>query len=59
MSVSSHLDQLRQKHEALEIRIREEQRRPGADSLAISSLKREKLLLKEKIKRFSQEQMAH
>jgi len=54
MSVSSHLDQLRQKHEALEARIREEQRRPGADNVEITSLKREKLLIKERIERMAE-----
>lgn len=53
MSVSSHLDQLRQKHEALEARIKEQQKHPGADSLEIAALKREKLLLKEKIERLA------
>lgn len=53
MSVSSHLDQLRQKHESLEARIKEQQKHPGADSLEIASLKREKLLLKEKIERLA------
>ncbi|HLS18985.1 MAG TPA: DUF465 domain-containing protein [Paracoccaceae bacterium] len=53
MSVSSHLDQLRQKHEALEARIKEQQKHPGADNLEITSLKREKLVIKEKIERIT------
>ena len=59
MSVSSHLDQLRQKHEALKVRIREEERRPGVDHLEIVALKREKLLLKEQIERLSTAATAH
>ncbi|MEM9141289.1 MAG: YdcH family protein [Pseudomonadota bacterium] len=49
MSVSSHLAQLREKHEVLKTRIREEERRPGIDHLEIVALKREKLHLKEEI----------
>jgi len=59
MSVSSHLDQLRQKHESLKERIREEERRPGIDHLEISALKREKLLIKEQIERLSHAAAAH
>lgn len=59
MSVSSHLDQLRLKHEALKVRIREEERRPGTDHLTITALKREKLHLKEEIERLSTAVAAH
>ncbi len=59
MSVSSHLDQLRQKHEALKDRIREEERRPAVDSLEITALKREKLHIKEQIERLSHMATAH
>lgn len=59
MSVSSHLDQLRQKHEALKARIREEERRPGINHLEITALKREKLLIKEQIERVSSTAAAH
>lgn len=53
MSVSTHLDSLRSKHEALESKIREEQSRPGSDSLKVTSLKRQKLHLKEEIEKLS------
>lgn len=53
MNVASHLDQLRQKHEALKARIKEEERRPGVDHLEITALKREKLHIKEEIERLS------
>lgn len=59
MSVSSHLDQLRHKHESLKVKIREEERRPGTDHLAITALKREKLHLKEEIERLSAAETAH
>ena len=55
MSVSTHLDQLRQKHEALKAKIKEEQRHPGASDLEITALKREKLHVKEEIHRLSGE----
>ena len=54
MSVESHLDHLRQKHQGLEAKIREEERRPGADSVHIRALKREKLHIKEEIERLSE-----
>ena len=53
MNVSPHLDSLRSKHAALETRIQDEQRRPGADNIQLSSLKRQKLQLKEEIERLS------
>ncbi|MFK7944796.1 MAG: YdcH family protein [Paracoccaceae bacterium] len=53
MSVESHLDHLRQKHQGLEAKIREEERRPGADNVQIRSLKREKLHLKDEIEKLS------
>ncbi len=59
MSVSSHLDQLRHKHEALKAKIREEERRPGADHLEITAMKREKLHIKEQIERLSATVTAH
>jgi hypothetical protein len=55
MSLTSHLDHLRQKHQALEERIEDEQRRPGSDPLTIASLKRKKLLLKDEITRLAPE----
>ena len=53
MDVSSHLDQLREKHEALKTKIREEERRPGADHLEVVALKRQKLHIKEEIFKLS------
>lgn len=55
MSLTSHLDQLRQKHQALEKQIEDEQRRPGSDPLTIASLKRQKLYLKDEISRLAPE----
>ena len=53
MSLSSHLMQLKQKHEALSRKIEQEQQRPGSDDLQIKAMKRQKLLLKEEITRLS------
>lgn len=53
MSVESHLNQLREKHKGLDTKIREEERRPSADAVHLRALKREKLHLKEEIKRLS------
>ena len=53
MNLASHLDQLRARHQALEIRIKEEEMHPSADHLEIVALKREKLHVKEEIERIS------
>lgn len=53
MSLSTHLDQLKQKHEALSKHIEDEQRRPGSDDLQITELKKEKLQIKEEIERLA------
>lgn len=53
MAVSSHLNQLRQKHHALDMQIREEERHPSSDHLEVVELKRKKLHLKEEIERLS------
>lgn len=53
MNVSPHLESLRSKHAALETKIQDEQRRPGADNIQLTSLKRQKLQLKEEIERLS------
>lgn len=53
MNVSPHLDSLRSKHAALDTKIQDEQRRPGADNIQLTSLKRQKLQLKEEIERLS------
>jgi hypothetical protein len=53
MSLNSHLTELRRKHETLSTRIEQEQRHPGADDMAIATLKKEKLRLKEEIERIA------
>lgn len=53
MGLSSHVDELRKKHQQLSSMIEEEQRSPGSDDLAITQLKRKKLRIKEEIHRYS------
>lgn len=55
MTLASHLDQLRDKHETLKSRIKEEEQHPGADHLDIVAMKREKLHVKEEIERLGRE----
>ena len=53
MSMSSHLSELRKKHQALSESIEEEQRQPSSDDLKVKQLKLKKLYLKEEIERIS------
>jgi hypothetical protein len=54
MTVASHLQELRRKHEILSVQVERDQKSPGADALKIAELKRQKLKLKEEITRLSQ-----
>lgn len=53
MSLTSHLQELRRKHEALSERVEVAQRTPSVDDLEIAELKKQKLRLKEQITRLS------
>jgi hypothetical protein len=53
MTIASHLEELRRRHENLSSLVECEQRSPGADDLKIVELKRQKLRLKEEITRLS------
>jgi len=53
MSLTSHLSELRKKHEVLSEQIEHEQRAPGSDGLHLSEMKRQKLHLKDEIERIS------
>lgn len=55
MSMSSHLSELRKKHQALSDIIDEEQRKLSSDDLDIKALKLRKLHIKEEIERLSQQ----
>lgn len=51
MSLESHLEKLKLKHQELDARIEAAQRRPSADDLELKAMKRAKLRLKEQIER--------
>lgn len=53
MTVSTHLDSLRAKHQSLSRRIEEAQKHPATDALTIAALKRQKLVVKEEIVKLS------
>lgn len=53
MSMGSHLQELRKKHEALSILVEEAQRNPATDGLEIAQLKKKKLKIKEEIARLA------
>ncbi len=53
MSIASHLQELRRKHETLSTSVTWEQRQPASDPLRIVELKKQKLRLKEEIDRLS------
>ncbi|MDO5605274.1 MAG: YdcH family protein [Paracoccus sp. (in: a-proteobacteria)] len=51
MSVESHIEKLREKHESLSRAVEAAQRAPGSSDFEIAEMKREKLRLKEEIER--------
>ncbi len=53
MSVTSHVEELRKKHQTLSDAVERAQRSPGASDLEITEMKRQKLRLKEEITRLS------
>ncbi|WP_296417082.1 YdcH family protein [Pseudooctadecabacter sp.] len=53
MSLTSHLQELKKKHESLSNAVEVAQRSPGVDDLEISRLKKQKLHIKEEITRLS------
>lgn len=53
MSLSSHLDELKKKHETLSDKVETVQRMPGTSDAEITELKKQKLRLKEEIERLS------
>ncbi len=54
MSMSSHLQELRKKHQHLSTEVEAAQRSLAIDDLEITDLKKQKLYLKEEIERLSQ-----
>ncbi len=55
MSLSSHLQELRRKHQTLSDQVDRAQKQPSSDGLRIAELKKRKLRLKEEIMRLSQD----
>ena len=53
MTLSSHLQELRKKHQFLSDQVEAAQRSPSTDDLIITDLKKQKLRLKEEIQRLS------
>ncbi len=53
MSLSSHLEELKKKHQILSAKVDEAQRAPSATDVEIREMKKEKLRLKEAIVRLS------
>lgn len=53
MSLSSHLQELRKKHETLSAEVEEAQRTPSFDDLQLTALKKQKLKIKEEIERLT------
>jgi hypothetical protein len=53
MTMSSHLQELRRKHQHLSEAVEEAERSPAVDHLAVADLKKQKLRLKEEIARLS------
>ncbi|UWQ22868.1 YdcH family protein [Jannaschia sp. W003] len=53
MSLDTHLQELRRKHEALSRQVESEARAPGSDSLTLADLKKRKLAIKQQIERLS------
>jgi hypothetical protein len=58
MSLSSHLQELKKKHQTLSDAVVEAQRAPGTDGLQIAGMKKQKLKLKEEIERLTSEAVA-
>jgi hypothetical protein len=54
MTVASHLQELRRKHDTLSNMVEQAQRSPATDDLKIAEMKKQKLRLKEEITRLSQ-----
>ena len=53
MSLTSHIAELRRKHQDLSEAVEAAQRAPAADVLSIAQMKKRKLALKEEISRLS------
>lgn len=55
MAATAHIEELSEKHRAIERRIEEEMSHPSTDELTIVALKKEKLRLKDEIAKLEAE----
>jgi hypothetical protein len=53
MSLSSHVQELKKKHQTLSDNVEVMQRSPASDDIEVAKLKKQKLMLKEEISRLS------
>jgi hypothetical protein len=53
MTLSSHIHELKKKHQNLATAVEDAQRSPSTDGLKVAALKKQKLRLKEEITRLS------
>ena len=53
MSVMAHISELQKKHEELSLKVEKAQQSPGLNQFAVVAMKKQKLRLKEEIKRLS------
>jgi hypothetical protein len=53
MALNAHLENLKRKHQAISDAVENAQRAPGVDDLEVTTMKKEKLRLKEEIARLS------
>ena len=53
MTLNAHLETLKRKHKEMSDAVESAQRAPGIDDLQVSTMKKEKLRLKEEITRLS------
>ena len=59
MALDAHIDELSGKHRALDRQIQEEIAHPSSDPLKIAELKRQKLLLKDRMARLRTSHKGH
>ncbi|SEL16126.1 YdcH family protein [Roseovarius nanhaiticus] len=53
MSLTSHIEELKRKHQDLSAKVDQAQRAPGISTLDVAEMKKQKLRLKEEIARLS------
>ena len=53
MSLVSHIEELKKKHQHLSDKVEEAQRAPGVSTLDVAEMKKQKMRLKEEITRLS------